>query len=278
MTRRLNVGLSTCPNDTFAFHALLEGCISTPGLDLRFELLDIEELNRGLRSGRFDAAKVSAHAALDQSALVWALPVGWALGHGVGPVVLAPATEPEAQSVRPRVLTPGPWTTATLLWKLFHSEPVELEHTVFSAILPALEAARAHLGVCIHEARFTWRERGLRFVEDLGERWAQRTDAPLPLGGLVARRALGEHDARALTDAVGRSIDWARAHPDACLTSMRRYAQEEADEVLWKHVELYVTERTRELGADGRRSLAMLSQLGREAGLLDLQTPELVLL
>lgn len=283
MTRRLAVGISTCPNDTFAFHALLAGEVGalgqagSGGLELAFELRDVEELNEGMLAGRYDVAKVSFHAALALGERVTILPSGAALGFGVGPVLLAApgrgrpddavAPGDAGRPRRPRVLCPGRWTTATLLWRLFHPEPVELEQRVFSDILPALESGAADFGVCIHEARFTWRAHGLELVEDLGERWERATGAALPLGGIVARTDLGPEVLAEVAGLVRRSLDWGLAHRAACLPTMRRHAQEQADDVLWAHVETYVNAWTRELGDEGRRALAALEARARAAGL-----------
>ena len=268
MSETLSIGISTCPNDTFAFHALLEGEVEVPGHRLSFELADVEELNRAVLAGRLDVAKVSFHAALAAADDLVVLDAGSALGHGVGPVVLgSPGGRVRRERAGPpRVLAPGTWTTAHLLWRLFHPEPVRLEQRVFSEIVPALLRGEAELGVCIHEARFTWREAGLELVEDLGETWHAATRAALPLGGIVARRSLGEDVARRISDAIRRSIEWGFEHRTACLPTMRRHAQEQADDVLWGHVDLYVTDETRRLGPDGRRALSELAARAREAG------------
>lgn len=267
MTRALTVGISTCPNDTFAFAGLLTGAVEAPGLELRFELADVEELNRRALAGELDVAKVSFAAALSLADDVTVLPSGAALGRGVGPLLLGAAgrTRPaDAVDGRPpRVLCPGRSTTASLLYELFHPGRGRVEQVVFSAILPALEAGEADFGVCIHEGRFTWRDRGLVLVEDLGETWEQATGAELPLGGIVARASLGDDVARALSDALARSIAWGHAHRDAAAAVMRRHAQELSDDVLWAHVELYVNERTRDLGEEGRRALAELARRAR---------------
>lgn len=267
---RVRIGISTCPNDTFAFHALLAGEVRAQGLELDFTLLDVEELNRRMLAGELDAAKVSFHAALACAAEVVVLPSGSALGHGVGPLLLAaPPTATGPARERPRVLCPGRWTTAHLLWRLFHDGEADVEQVIFSAIFPALQAGRADLGVCIHEGRFTWKEAGLALREDLGATWEAATGAPLPLGGIVVRRALGIGVAQALQDAIRRSIEWGRAHREACLPTMRQHAQELAEPVLWAHVDLYVNERTLDLGAEGRAALAALSERARERGLLE---------
>lgn len=269
MNERLRVGISTCPNDTFAFHALLSGEVRIPGVELDFTLLDVEELNEGLAAGRFDVCKVSFHAALLRAEELVVLPSGSALGYGVGPVLLgAPGRERFDPALARCVLSPGRWTTATLLMRLFHPEVEELEQTVFSEIMPRLRAGEADYGVCIHEGRFTWRDQGLAFVEDLGERFERETSSALPLGGIVARRSLPGHLLQEIARAVGDSVEWGLANREACEGTMRRYAQEASPEVLWAHVELYVNRWTRDLGSEGLAALSALGDLARGRGIL----------
>ena len=263
MTReRLELGISTCPNDTFAFHGLLAGEVDPCGFEFAIELADVQSLNEQAAAGRCDALKLSFAAALRLSDELLVLPVGAALGRGVGPVVLAPRRSPAS----PVVLAPGEDTTATLLWRLFHPGEGPLRQVVFSQIMPALARGEARCGVCIHEGRFTYGGWGLELVEDLGARWEAATGLALPLGGIVARRTLGAERTARLARAIRGSLDFARAHPERALSSMRRYAQEHSDEVLRQHVELYVTDETAELSADGERALAELARRAREAG------------
>lgn len=272
----IKMGISTCPNDTFTFHALLTGEVSDPELDLQFELLDVEELNRGLAEGRYDVAKGSFHAALQLSKDLVTLPVGAALGFGVGPVVLGrPGAKPAPTA---RVLCPGRYTTATLLWELFHAGEGTLEQRPFHEIVPALKSGDADLGVCIHEARFTYKEHDLELVEDLGATWEQLTDSPLPLGGLFARRELPLELTQRVCELIQESLAWARANPDAALLSMRAHAQEFDDEVLREHVTLYVNDFTTELGEVGARALRVLSERAVEAGLLGAEPAPLEIL
>ncbi len=266
--RPLRLGISTCPNDTFAFHGLLHGHVDLGGIEVEVSYLDVEELNHGMAAGRFDIAKVSFHAALSMAEDCWVLPSGSALGFGVGPLVLARDEQGAQPNEKARVLCPGPWTTATLLWKLFHPGQGELIQMVFSDILPALKQGRGELGVCIHEARFVWREQNLVRVEDLGETWEARTGCPLPLGGIVARRSLEPGLLSRFQRSLFASIEWGEEHREACLPAMRAQAQEQSDEVLWAHVDLYVNEWTRELGDEGRRALATLARLANESGVL----------
>ncbi|MEZ6013807.1 MAG: MqnA/MqnD/SBP family protein [Planctomycetota bacterium] len=283
--RRVRVGISTCPNDTFAFHGLLTGAVEAPGLDLEFELRDVQELNEGVLAGRYDIAKVSFHLALQRADELLVLPSGSALGFGNGPLLLASPAEGassrtgagHAGGARPgptsRVLCPGEHTTAALLYRIFHPRAAAPRHVVFSEIMPALERGDADFGVCIHEGRFTYAARGLVCVEDLGEVWARATHAPLPLGGIVARRAVGEDVARRLQAGLRASLAHARQDPQGALATMREHAAELDDDVLWQHVELYVNPWTLALGDEGRRALAALSERAHAPNLEVLPPP-----
>jgi len=272
----IHLGISTCPNDTFAFHGILERKVDLRGLDLRIELLDVEELNRRLFAGDFDVAKASFHAALLLADKLGVLPVGSAIGFGVGPLLLAarPDTNPRDPvsagdgSRVARVLCPGKHTTATLLYRLFHSGEGALEQVVFSEIMPALETGAADFGVCIHEGRFTWQEHGLALVEDLGAVWERETSAPLPLGGILARYNLGGELIRTVIDVLRDSLAYALTHRDDTVPTMRRHAQELTDDVLFKHVDLYVNEWTTDLADSGRVALQVLSRQAERVGVL----------
>ncbi|MBK7876403.1 MAG: hypothetical protein IPJ77_11720 [Planctomycetes bacterium] len=269
---RLALGISPCPNDTFAFHGLLTRAVRVPGLELDFELLDVQALNEAIAARRFHAAKSSSAAALRQGADWIALRAGSALGYGVGPVLLAApgrAAQLDARGRIPegaRVLCPGDATTANLLYRLFRAGEGHIEQVVFSDILPALQRGEADFGVCIHEGRFTWPSYGLSFVQDLGATWERHANAPLPLGVILGRRDLGLPVLRALDAGLRASLDHARANPDEAFTTMRLYAQELDDEALWKHVELYVNAWTRDLGAEGADALRRLLGCARASG------------
>ncbi len=265
----IRLAISTCPNDTFAFHGILEKRVDLRGLQFEISLFDIEQLNRQTLAGKFDVAKVSFHAALRLCDTHVVLPSGSALGFGVGPLLLASRsdTRPELASDQ-CVLCPGELTTATLLYKLFYSDCGVLEQVVFSEIMPRLMDGSADFGVCIHEGRFTWQQQGLALVEDLGTRWERETNCPLPLGGIVARKNLGDDVLQAVKLVIHDSICLALEEPQRALPTMRHYAQEFDDEVLMKHVELYVNQWTRELGAEGQRALDELSRRALQCGLI----------
>ena len=277
MSRSIHLGISTCPNDTFTFHALMERKVDWRGLDFEVELLDVEELNRRLFAGEFDVAKASFHAALLLGNKLGVLPTGSALGFGVGPLLLAAreGMRPDETIVdargaaRPaRVLCPGAHTTATLLYQLFHPGEGELQQVVFSEIMPSLQRGEAEFGVCIHEGRFTWRDERLALVEDLGAVWEQATSAPLPLGGILARHALGSETLQKVQSVLRASLDYALAHRAETLPTLRRYAQEFSDEVLLAHVDLYVNPWTRDLGPTGRAALDQLADRAAAAGII----------
>ena len=264
---QIHLGISTCPNDTFAFHALMQRKVDWQGLDFKIDLLDIQQLNQGLFEGRFDVAKTSFHAALLLADQVIVLPSGSALGYGVGPLLLASQKNTVPADQTQLTLCPGEHTTAALLFALFHSQTTRIEQCVFSEIMPRLQASKADFGVCIHEGRFTWQQQNLFRVEDLGERWEAATDTPLPLGGLVARQKLPDAVISRVQQVIRESLEHSLADPENAIETMRRYAQEMDDRVLMRHVELYVNEWTRDLGQTGRAALDKLSQMARSVGI-----------
>jgi len=263
----IRLGISTCPNDTFAFHGLLTQAVDWRGLEFEVQLLDIQELNDRLLAGDFDVAKTSFHAALHLADRFVVLPSGAALGFGVGPLLLAAAAGTVPTSPAQLTVCPGRHTTAALLYELFHPRTTRVEHVVFSEIMPALAAGRADFGVCIHEGRFTWQQHGLALVEDLGSRWEAETGSPLPLGGIVASRRLPTDTIAAVQGVIHDSLQFALADRNRPLPTMRAHAQEHDDAVLMQHVDLYVNEWTVELGPTGERALRELSARAAAIGL-----------
>ncbi len=297
--RRIRLAISTCPNDTFAFHAILKQKIDFGGLDVEVELLDIQQLNDGLFAGRFDFAKASFHAAALLADQTLVLPSGSALGFGVGPLLLAAKenTSPDLwpiggagpgktiKSTSPSTpaaitLCPGLHTTANMLFQMFYHQAIQQDRSVvkqalFSEIMPALQTGTADFGVCIHEGRFTWEQQGLAKVADLGDLWEQRTNCPLPLGGILARRNQPRETVAAVQRLVRQSIEYGLANREQTLVTMREHAQELDDAVLFGHVDLYVNQWTVDLGTEGAKALAKLSQLAKECGLVDNDLPDL---
>ncbi len=273
---KVSLAISTCPNDTFAFHAILEKQIDLRGIDFNVRLLDIQQLNNGLFAGQFDVAKASFHAAALLTDQTVVLPSGAALGFGVGPLLLSAQTglNPDQVSGPPKtVLCPGTHTTATMLFRIFYAQAIKngnvsLKQSLFSEIMPELESGTADFGVCIHEGRFTWQDAGLDCVEDLGTRWEAETKSPLPLGGILANRNLGNDLIQRVQSVIQDSVQWGLDHPDQTIPTMRKHAQEFSDEVLMQHVKLYVNQWTVELGEIGQAALRGLSKKATFCGIV----------
>ena len=268
MTDIIRLGISTCPNDTFTFHALMHRLVDWRGLKFEVELLDIQELNNRLFSGDFEIAKASFHAALLLSDSTVVLASGAALGFGVGPLLLSAHPGAAPRDSGQVTLCPGEHTTAALLFRLFHARTTRMQHVVFSEIMPMLKRRQADFGVCIHEGRFTWQDEGLGLVEDLGTRWEQETKCPLPLGGIVAQRTLPQATTAKVQAVIQDSLQFALADRTAPLPTMRKYAQEFDDTVLMKHVDLYVNDWTVDLNDSGRAALHELSERARSIGIV----------
>ena len=265
---KIEIAISTCPNDTFAFHGLMSGAVEADGIEFDFKLLDISQLNEGLIAGQFDVAKASFHAAILLADQTVVLPSGSALGFGVGPLLLASQTGTSPNSNSQITLCPGAMTTATLLFRLFYPDTTEIQQTLFSEIMPRLQAnpPAADFGVCIHEGRFTWEEQGLHLVEDLGTRWEQETDSPLPLGGILARRNLSADTLKRVQQSIQESIEYGMANREATLPTMKKHAQELDDAVVMAHVDLYVNEWTVDL-RPVENALTVLSKMARRLGI-----------
>ncbi|TWU01319.1 1,4-dihydroxy-6-naphthoate synthase [Stieleria varia] len=268
MKSTIRLGISTCPNDTFTFHALMHRLVDWRGLDFQVELLDIQQLNDRLFADAFDVAKCSFHAALLLADRTIVLPSGSALGYGVGPLLLSADVGAVPERSEQLTLCPGQHTTAAMLFRLFYPATTSIRHVVFSDIMPRLQDHEADFGVCIHEGRFTWQDQGLGMVADLGTRWESEHNCPLPLGGLVASRRLDDETIAGVSRVILDSLQYSLSDPAAALPTMRQYAQEFNDDVLRQHVDLYVNDWTVDLGKVGRGALETLSAAAKSVGLV----------
>jgi len=256
--RELTFGFSPCPNDTFAFHALVHGLVDAP-FRARPVLLDIEELNRCARTRELDLTKLS-FGALRSAPGYEMLRSGAALGRGCGPLLVAREPTTLADAAARRLAIPGRDTTAFLLLRVFAPEVqqgdvVELR---YDEILGALENGDVDAGLIIHESRFTYREHGLQRVADLGELWEERSGLPVPLAAICAASDLEETLRREVERALRASVEYAFAHPEASLDYVRAHSQELSDEVCRQHIELYVNEFSIDLGVEGLAAIDAL--------------------
>ncbi len=258
MRQPLSLGFSPCPNDTYIFYALAEKRIAWEPHSFRIFMGDVEELNREVRGRRLDIAKVSIHAMLHLLKDYCLLRSGGAMGRGCGPVVVSRKKLSMEDLKDGTVAIPGRMTTAGLLLQLEGTHEGPREEMIFHEIMPAVVSGRVDAGVVIHEGRFTFHEHGLHLVVDLGAWWENKTRLPLPLGGIVMRRQLGEQTARFVEGKIRESLAHSRAHPHQVWPYMRRHAQEMQDEVISRHIEMFVNEHTRDVGPEGEEAIRHL--------------------
>jgi 1,4-dihydroxy-6-naphthoate synthase len=257
--------ISPCPNDTFAFHALGHGLVpGAPPITVRYA--DVDVTNTLALTADLDLVKVSYAALpwlLDRYAL---LPCGGALGRGCGPLLLS--ASPSDRSVRGRtVAVPGDRTTAYLLLRLWAEDPdLDVVVVPFAEIMPGVAAGTYDAGLVIHEARFTYQRYGLHAMVDLGEWWETTTGRPIPLGAILARR--GVVDPVAATAWVRESVRQAWANPAASRAYVLAHAQELEQDVVDRHIALYVNEFTQNLGDEGYDAAETLLRRAAEAGLV----------
>lgn len=254
----LTFGFSPCPNDTFAFHALVHGLVDVP-FRITPVLLDIEELNRRAHDGAFALTKLSVGAFAAVGARYRLLRSGAALGHGVGPLVVARDAKPLAEAVRGTIAIPGRETTAYRLLRLAAPALGQVVEMRYDRILQAVESGDVGAGLIIHESRFTYTDHGLTKVTDLGDWWEAETGLPVPLAGICARADLDEDVARAAERAIRASVAYAFAHREASRAYVRAHAQEMSDEVCDAHIALYVNQHSLDIGADGMAAIARLT-------------------
>lgn len=275
----LSLGFSPCPNDCFMFDAMVHERIDLEGLTFAPHLADVEALNREAFAGTADVTKLSYHAYAYCRASYELLDAGSALGRSCGPLLISarPITPDEVRGGRLRIAIPGVYTTANFLLGLAFPEATDRTPLVFSDIEAALLDGRFDAGVIIHENRFTYEAKGLHKIVDLGEFWEQQTGAPIPLGAIAVRRSLPRDVKQKVNRLVGRSVEFAFAHREASLPYVRAHAQEMSEDVMYKHIDLYVNQYSVDLGQDGRRAVALLFEKAAAVGLVPPSTEPLFL-
>ena len=279
---KLTVGFSPCPNDTFIFDALIHHKIDTQGLTFQPEYQDVETLNNKAFKADLDITKLSYHAfayAIEDYEL---LDAGSALGFGVGPLLItkdaalahqlatyAGKEMPEGFQTL-KVGIPGKYTTANFLLGLAFPALQHKVELVFSDIEGALEAGTIDVGLIIHENRFTYQDRGLFKIIDLGDFWEKTTNSPIPLGGIVIKRSLPREIKEKVNKLIHESVEFGFANPKSGLEYIRQHAQEMEEEVMYKHIELYVNQYSSDLGVRGRQAIEAMFAKAQQ---LDLVPP-----
>jgi len=257
---KLAFGFTPCPNDAFAFHALVHRLVPAP-FEVEAVLLDIEELNRRAAKAELELTKLSFGAAAAAGDGYRLLRSGAALGRGVGPLVVAREAGSLEEAVGGRVAVPGRETTAFLLLRLAVPTLGEVVELRYDRILDSVVAGEVDAGLIIHESRFTYRDQGLVAVADLGEWWEGETALPVPLAGIFARADLEAGLADEAEAAIRASVEYAFAHPEASRAYVRSLSHEMSDEVCAAHIALYVNAHSVDIGDDGLAAVDRL--LGR---------------
>lgn len=255
---KLTLGFSTCPNDTFIFDAMIHQKVDIEGLEFDVILADVEELNRNAFDGNIDVTKLSYHAYAYIANNYKLLTSGSALGYKNGPLLISKRKIYRNEVADLKIAIPGKYTTANLLFSIVFPTVKEKREYLFSDIEEAILDGEVDAGVIIHENRFTFERKGLKKIIDLGEDWEEKTKNPIPLGGIVIHRNFDITTQQKVNRVLRRSVEFALANPNSSYNFVKNYALELNDEVIQKHINLYVNNFTVDLGEIGKNAIKTL--------------------
>jgi 1,4-dihydroxy-6-naphthoate synthase len=255
---KLSLGFSTCPNDTFIFDAMIHQKVDTEGFEFDVVLADVEELNRNAFARNIDMTKLSYHAYAYIANNYKLLTSGSALGYKNGPLLISKRKIYRDEVADLKIAIPGKYTTANLLFSIVYPKVKEKKEYLFSDIEEAILDGEVDAGVIIHENRFTYEKKGLKKIIDMGEDWEEKTKNPVPLGGIVIQRKFDIETQQSVNRVLKRSVEFALANPGSSYGFVKKYAQELDDEVIQKHIRLYVNNFTVDLGEIGKNAVKTL--------------------
>ena len=261
---RLTLGFSPCPNDCFMFDALIHGKIDTKHLVIEPVIEDVETLNKMAFKGKLDVTKLSYHAFAYLTDTYQLLTSGSALGFNCGPLLIAkPETAEKIKNNSEiisalKVAIPGKYTTANFLLSIAYPTLTNKTELIFSAIEQAVISGETDLGLIIHENRFTYLQKGLAKITDLGEWWETYSQSAIPLGGIVVQRNLSMENRLLVNDLVRQSTEYAFANRADVMPFVRQHAQEMDEKVMQQHIDLYVNKYSVDLGETGRKAVKLL--------------------
>ncbi|MDD2196542.1 MAG: 1,4-dihydroxy-6-naphthoate synthase [Bacteroidales bacterium] len=262
---KIKLAISTCPNDTFIFDALVNKRLNTGGYNFDVTLADIQELNNLALSGDVDMVKISYALYPIISKDYQLLTAGSALGEGVGPLVVSKRKVYPDEVEHTKIAIPGQTTTANFLLSLAFPKAIDKKVYLFSDIEEAVLQNEVDVGVLIHEGRFTYRQKGLFKVIDLGDFWEKTTSSPIPLGGIAIRRNLPDKVKQELNALTRQSVEYALTNTGSALPFVKQHAQEMDEQVILNHIELYVNDFSVNLGERGKQ--AVLKMLEKSSSL-----------
>jgi len=261
---KLTLGFSLCPNDTFIFDALVNHKIDTGGLEFDVVLEDVQTLNEWALQEKLDITKISFGVLPLLLNHYTVLNSGSALGKGVGPLLVSNKILDYRSLEDATIAIPGENTTAHLLFSLAYPNVKKKKYMVFHEIENAILNGIVDAGVIIHENRFTYEQKGLKKIMDLGEYWEQQLQIPIPLGGIVAHHRLSENTRLQVDQLIRKSVEYAFEKYPLISEYVQLYAQEMEQEVMKQHIDLYVNNYSINLGAEGRAAIEKLLEVARK--------------
>ena len=262
----IDLGFSPCPNDTFIFDALVNHKIDTKGYEFKLYLEDVQTLNEWALQGKLPYSKISYGVWPKLKNKYQLLESGGALGKGVGPMLIYKGVRPDASAMR--VAIPGINTTAHLLFSLAFPQVKNKVFLVFNEIEEAVLTGKCDAGVIIHENRFTYADRGLSLWMDLGNYFETTFSAPIPLGGIIARKDQPQEEIQLIDALIKESVEYAFKNSYAQLPEfVKCHSQEMSEQVMRQHIDLYVNDFSINMGDIGKNAIAKLEQVYYELGL-----------
>ena len=258
---KLTLGFSPCPNDTFIFDALVNKKIDAEDLEFDVVLEDVETLNKWSFEKKLDITKLSYPAFFQNLDKYVLLNSGAALGKGVGPLLISKVQSQKLKIETTSIALPGENTTANLLFSFAYPAAKNKKHMIFSAIEESVLNEQTELGVIIHENRFTYQQKGLHKVTDLGEYWEQKMNAPIPLGGIAVKRSIAKETSLKIDSLIRKSIEFAFSNYPLITDYVKQHSQEMSEDVMRQHIELYVNNFSIDLGNDGKQAIETLYKI-----------------
>ncbi|HYM95431.1 MAG TPA: 1,4-dihydroxy-6-naphthoate synthase [Chitinophagaceae bacterium] len=255
---KFTLGFSPCPNDTFIFDALVNKKMDTNGLEFDTVLEDVETLNQWALQSKLDITKLSFPAFFQSLNEYVLLDSGSALGKGVGPLLISRSETPLEKVDSSDIAIPGINTTANMLLGFAFPNAKKKVPMIFSAIEDAVLNRETDLGVIIHENRFTYQQKSLVKVIDLGEYWEEKMKAPIPLGGIVIKRNINPEISLKINSLIKKSIEFSFSHYPAVSDYVKQYSQTMSEEVMRQHIDLYVNNFSLSLQDEGRLAIKTL--------------------